>query len=121
MFRSHYAVSNRHNVLSNVARSIIEILESRTLLSAALDPSFGSGGIVKGPGQQSEHLLVQSDGKLLVADVAGLIRYNANGSLDTSFGGGDGIADSGILKSVGARPSVALLSNGKILAAQSDG
>ncbi len=102
-------------------RNAIEVLERRTLLSAALDASFGSGGIVKGPGQQSEHLLVQSDGKLLVADVVGLIRYNADGSLDTSFGGGDGIADSGILKSVGTRPAIALLPNGKILAAQSDG
>ena len=71
--------------------------------SGALDPSFGSGGIVHGPaiadgpGSLARAVAAQSNGKLVVVGSAtdssgvyshGLIveRYNANGTLDTSFG-----------------------------------
>ncbi|MCX5408820.1 calcium-binding protein [Streptomyces sp. NBC_00335] len=73
-----------------------------------LDPSFADSGRVQtyfpddgGPWDYAEGLDVarQGDGKLVVAgrvtgpgvpfDMA-LIRYNANGSVDTGFGGGDG-------------------------------
>ena len=62
-----------------------------------LDPSFGSGGIVIsdfGFSAQTDALLVQADGKMVVVGKGGpsgsagflLARYNPNGSLDTSFG-----------------------------------
>ncbi|MEV7614163.1 calcium-binding protein [Streptomyces sp. NPDC089799] len=73
-----------------------------------LDPTFAGTGRVQtyfpndeGPWEYAEGLDVarQGDGKLVVAgrvtgpgspfDIA-LIRYNANGSVDTDFGGGDG-------------------------------
>src|SRR5688500_15427713 len=104
-------------------RSTLEALEGRIFLAAQLDPTFGSAGIMKGPGLESYEVEVQSDGKLLVADDRGLIRYNANGSLDTTFGGGDGIADWGGLNSPGTpddRPAIALQADGKIIAAASD-
>ena len=63
-----------------------------------LDPTFGSSGVVTttiGAGSQGLSLAVQPDGKILAAGVAGtndvgglaLVRYTANGSLDTSFNG----------------------------------
>src|SRR5438034_1768463 len=77
--------------------------------SGALDSTFGSGGIVTTPvgplDADAAALAVQSDGKIVAAGLAGnamsqiwdvaLLRYNANGSLDTDpttgFGGGTGI------------------------------
>jgi uncharacterized delta-60 repeat protein len=66
----------------------------------SLDTSFGGGGIVITPltpgTDTANSVALQADGKLLVAGVSGgpdvaLVRYNADGSLDTTFGGGDGI------------------------------
>ena len=102
-------------------RPCLEMLEDRCVPSAGqLDPTFGSGGIVstflpttatgKTSTSDSPHqVLVQSDGKILeVGEVdttlankthitqIGLARYNANGSLDTSFGsGGIVVTDTG--------------------------
>src|SRR5438876_11048050 len=79
-----------------------ERLEVRLLLSAGdVDQSVGDHGIVR-VGQeyrQAEAITRQSDGKLIVAGVrepdhyAGgqktvLVRYNADGSIDHSFGDG---------------------------------
>jgi uncharacterized delta-60 repeat protein len=76
-------------------------------LNGSLDTTFGSGGIVTTPIRaaldEGRAVAVQSDGKILVAgysyagapdpnypgtfDMA-VARYNANGTLDTSFGSG---------------------------------
>jgi uncharacterized delta-60 repeat protein len=90
------------------------------------DMSFGEGGLVTTPfmsGQETaiRALAVQQDGKILAAGSIGsfvfsLVRYNANGSLDTSFGG------SGIVITVffnyheGAR-GLAIQTDGKIVVA----
>jgi uncharacterized delta-60 repeat protein len=63
------------------------------------DPGFGTGGIVTtdvlGAGDQANAVAVQPDGKIVVAGFAtragidgdfALVRYNADGSLDASFG-----------------------------------
>ncbi len=65
-----------------------------------LDPGFGSNGIAKtniGDVESTDHphgMALQSDGKIVVvgesADDFAVLRYNSDGSLDTSFGGGDG-------------------------------
>jgi uncharacterized delta-60 repeat protein len=70
----------------------------------SLDQSFGDGGKVTIPENlrfQANEVVLQRDGKLVVAGggydeaegLSGLavVRYNANGTLDTGFGGGDGI------------------------------
>jgi uncharacterized delta-60 repeat protein len=69
-----------------------------------LDPTFDSDGKVTTSllpnGSEVNSVAVQSDGKILAAGNSTtyddndfyLVRYNANGSLDTTFGGGDGIA-----------------------------
>jgi len=59
----------------------------------SLDTTFGIGGIVTtdfGDDESAADVVVQPDGKLVVAgsvnDKSRLIRYNADGSLDTTFG-----------------------------------
>jgi uncharacterized delta-60 repeat protein len=67
--------------------------------AGALDSSFGTGGLATTPigagssGDYGYAVAIQSDGKILMAGYASnganndfaLARYNANGSLDTSF------------------------------------
>src|SRR5581483_6114728 len=86
-------------------RPSLEVLEDRDLLSAgALDPTFGSGGIVTTQlvstggyrNAIANALTIQSDGKVVAAGSAqtnkntvsqALVRYTPAGGLDTSFGG----------------------------------
>jgi uncharacterized delta-60 repeat protein len=77
--------------------------------TGALDTTFGTGGIVRtAPGIALDFafgVALQADGRIVVAvgtftatggpDVA-VLRYNADGSLDTTFGGGDGIVTTAI-------------------------
>lgn len=73
---------------------LCEPLESRRLLSAgALDPTFGAGGILlsANAGTTLQNVAVQPDGKVLAAlgttSTNGMVvRYNADGTLDTTFG-----------------------------------
>src|SRR5262245_32317146 len=85
-----------------VVRPRLEPLEERYLLSAGdLDTDFGTGGRVlttfPGGFAEAASVAVQPDGKVVVAGVTltfntsdsedfALVRYNADGSLDTSFG-----------------------------------
>jgi uncharacterized delta-60 repeat protein len=77
-----------------------EIRLARFLPSGRLDPAFGGDGIVAwralphSGGFQS--LAVQPDGKILVGGYGGgfhLVRFRADGSLDTSFGQGGVVAE----------------------------
>src|SRR3989475_1320851 len=103
--------------------------------SCALDSTFGSSGIVTTPigslDADAAALAVQGDGKIVVAGLAGnamsqiwdvaLLRYNANGSLDTDpitgFGGGTGIVTTDIGSSSNYANAVALQADGKIVVA----
>ncbi len=82
----------------------VEPLEGRALLAtSALDPTFGTGGLVVGTSADfysASASTIQSDGKIVttgsfVATSTGsktssiyVRRYNANGSVDSSFGSG---------------------------------
>jgi hypothetical protein len=78
----------------------VEPLEDRTMLSAGdLDPGFGSGGKVLTPftaDARPQGVLLQSDGKIVVAGTVGnsptsdlaLARYTGRGMLDQTFGSG---------------------------------
>jgi uncharacterized delta-60 repeat protein len=65
----------------------------------SLDTGFGAGGRVTagfGPGPDDAfEVVVQPDGKIVVAGIAagdfGVLRLNADGSLDASFGSGGGV------------------------------
>jgi uncharacterized delta-60 repeat protein len=93
--------------------------------NGSLDPSFGSGGEVRGPtGTAAGNGLVrQPDGKLVVAaTVAGslgpefaLVRFNADGSLDTAFGS-QGVTTAPV-GSYGTPYGLALQEDGRLVAA----
>ena len=106
-----------------------DIAVVRYNLDGSLDTSFGTGGIVTTDMASSLDrgfdVAIQSDGKIVAVgeryylgnpdNAFALVRYNADGSLDTSFGsGGKVISDLGIIDR--AR-GVALQSDGKIVAA----
>jgi uncharacterized delta-60 repeat protein len=100
--------------------------------NGTLDTTFGTGGIVTtsiGSSDDAAHALgIQSDGKIVVAGSSygskynfALVRYNANGTLDTTFGtAGTGIVTTPIgsdwdyAYALGIQPS-----DGKIVAAGS--
>ena len=89
-----------------------------------LDLGFGGGdGIVNQSGLKNPTgILVQPDGKILVLaegskDVV-LLRYNSDGSLDTTFGGGDGIVNADYYTYGGNAKSLALTTGGKIVVLQ---
>ena len=98
----------------------------------SLDPTFGGGdGIVRtdGPGASADDidaLAVQPDGKVLAAgfmttpdarDFA-VARYNPNGTLDSTFGEGDGIATTNIgPQSRDLAFGIALQADGKVILA----
>lgn len=104
----------------------------RLTATGVLDTTFGSGGIVTtsiGTLAGARAIIRQPDGKLLVGGqgnaFAGnldsvLVRYNANGSLDTTFGSG-GIArfDLGALPD--SIQAIALQPDGKIISAGTSG
>jgi len=119
--------SNRRRALWSVdaGSAAVETLESRCLLAAGdLDPSFGDDGKVTtsvGPfGAEVRSLAIQSDGKILVAGHNGddftTVRYNPDGSLDTTFDS-DGIVttDFGAVSEVGT--SMVVQPDGKIIVA----
>jgi len=74
------------------------ILVARFTITGGLDGTYGSGGRVSTTNTplQSAHRVLLQGGRAVVAGIidtptAGISRYNANGTLDTSFGSG-GIA-----------------------------
>ena len=74
---------------------------ARYQTNGALDTSFGSGGkVIVQVGHQARALAVQSDGKILIAGVSlgganndyAVLRFEANGALDSSYGiGGESV------------------------------
>jgi uncharacterized delta-60 repeat protein len=112
-------------------RPRLEALEDRCLPSAGpLDPTFGSGGLVttgvgtNGPNSKASAVIVQPDGKVVAggssigsngyADFT-LVRYNANGTLDTTFGN-NGVVQTVVGNDGGVLTGLALESDGKIVA-----
>ncbi|MBV9211216.1 MAG: VCBS repeat-containing protein, partial [Acidobacteria bacterium] len=100
--------------------------------NGSLDASFGTGGIVTTaiPGQFSfgsaEAVALQADGKIVVAGYSGssvtstgynylLIRYNTNGSLDSSFGT-NGIVTTDFNNNADYAQDVFIQPDGKIIA-----
>jgi uncharacterized delta-60 repeat protein len=89
-------------VRSSHFRPQVDVLEDRCLLSAgALDTTFGGTGVVTTSagkyGGGAEWVLIQPwDGKIVAvgntqlhrSNVMSLVRYNTDGSLDTTFGSG---------------------------------
>jgi len=105
----------------------VALLRYRT--DGTLDPGFGSGGVVtfSAFAPFTRAILVQGDGKIVLvgSHLAGnnegiyLVRYNANGSLDSTFGSG-GVTETALSASQATVKAV-LQDDGKIVAATSEG
>ena len=130
-----FAFDDNGNIISagyarqgGAGTSNYQLTLTKTDTNGMLDTSFGVNGKVTtviGDSEFPEDIVIQSDGKIIVVGSAYLgstpsgpgpynafaVRYNANGSLDTSF------ATNGIYKLTSARQfvSVMLLSNGAIV------
>ena len=96
--------------------TVSEFAVARFNANGTLDSSFGTGGKVTtnfvgvmagGVSNPADSVLIQADGKILVGGLASqcarrcaaqsaLARYNASGSLDTTFGTGGKVAVGGI-------------------------
>ncbi len=100
-------------------------------INGSLDTSFDGDGIVLTPGIDDAYassVVIQSNGKIVAAGAFypnfALVRYNPNGSLDTSFGG-DGIVTTNFdepgFPGDGGVGGLAIQPDGKIIAAGSWG
>jgi len=117
-------------VLAGTARNgtAFEFALVRYLPDGALDTSFDGDGKVTTPIRDAEDIInavaLQPDGKIIAAGYAAngeedefaLVRYNSDGSLDTSFGTNGKVTTP---VSDGRADSVAVQSDGKIVAAGS--
>jgi uncharacterized delta-60 repeat protein len=122
---------------ANRIRLEVEELENRTLLTAgALDPTFGTGGLVltdlpphllTGSPQGQAVTVQQPDGKIVVVGTASVsattnfeffvARYNTDGTLDTTFGTGGVVFTAFNGSSENVATSVAIQANGDIVVA----
>lgn len=111
-------------ILHDTIQEPLSMMIARYNADGSLDATFGSGGIVTtdiGAYAKAFAVAIQTDGKIVTGGRSGtvlqsdftLVRYNPNGSLDTSFGTG-GI----VITSFGASSEiqdVAIQADGKIL------
>jgi uncharacterized delta-60 repeat protein len=108
--------------------SAVPVVQSAASTPGYLDPTFGTDGIlttsVGGVINYATSLAIDSNGKINVAGFAyidggydfAVVRYNSNGSLDTSFGV-DGKATTDFGASMDVTNAIAIDSNGKIILA----
>jgi uncharacterized delta-60 repeat protein len=86
------------------------------------DPAFGGHGFVFGPGLSWEDVVAMADGRVLAVGYAGppqgiaLARFQADGSLDTTFDG-DGMVETFLSPFYSSAVAVALQGDGKIVVA----
>src|SRR4051812_10205714 len=81
----------RGKAVRNATRALLENLESRRLLTVSLDTSFGGDGLIDTISYSAVAAL--PDDKILLGKMGStnaftLYRYNANGTLDNSYGSG---------------------------------
>jgi len=86
-------------ILHDTVQEPLSMMVARYNVDGSLDSTFGSGGIVTteiGTYARAWAVALQADGKIVVGGRGGtflqanfaLVRYNANGSLDNTFGSG---------------------------------
>ena len=88
----------------------------RYLGTGALDPAFGTNGIVPFSSGYCGRIALQTDGKLVAAGGAQIHRFNPDGTPDASFGNA-GTANPGLGASITECCDVALAADGRIVVA----
>src|SRR5205823_1220042 len=91
--------------------------------AGSFDPSFGSGGVVHSkadsPDPYASGVAVQSDGRIIEVGRSAskflMMRFNPNGTLDTSFGTGGKVLTT--VQYFGGANAVAIQADGKIVVA----
>jgi uncharacterized delta-60 repeat protein len=108
-------------VLSGISEASADTALARLLRNGRLDSTFGSNGTVADSrltGENSDHALhtlaIQADGKIVLTDGGTIARYDANGTIDSTFGD-QGYVSTGPVKAF----AVALEGNGAIVIAGS--
>jgi uncharacterized delta-60 repeat protein len=98
-------------------------------VNGTLDSSFGSGGkVVTGIGSGNDEvrgIAIQADGRIVAAGASHngtnndfvVARYNADGTLDTSFGGGAGFVTTAVGSSNDVAQGVVVQADGRIVVA----
>jgi uncharacterized delta-60 repeat protein len=99
------------------------VIDGNGAPAGGLDRTFGTNGAAMTPVGGSTNLInaisIQSDGKIIAVGSAGsmaVLRYNANGSLDTTFNGGGRAVDT-----PGDALGVAIQADGKIVVVGNNG
>jgi uncharacterized delta-60 repeat protein len=113
-------------VVAGVGGSSADFALARLISDGSLDPSFGSGGKVTtdfGGVDGAEGVALQADGKIVAAGRGNgrfaLARYNANGTLDTSFNGTGKVTTLFSGQSSSGANALAIEASGRIIAAGS--
>ncbi len=120
--------TNRNLIIVMSCVCFLSIVSARVeAASGDLDPFFGIGGKVTtttGYSEKGNAMALQTDGKIVVAGVQDVflgrglvVRYNADGSLDTTFGVGGFVYESAHSSHETIFNAVAIQSDGKIVVA----
>jgi uncharacterized delta-60 repeat protein len=118
------SVTSQKRFALGISLAVFALPASLMARAGTLDPKFGNGGIVFTANTVANAGALQGDGKILVAgsistvqnsEQPGLLRYNANGTLDSGFGAGGKVLIGG--NNAGPAFAVAVQTDGKILVA----
>jgi uncharacterized delta-60 repeat protein len=118
------SVTSQKRIALGISLVVFALPASLMAQAGTLDPKFGKGGIVFTTNTVADAGALQGDGNIVVAgsiatnqnqEQPGLLRYNADGTLDPNFGIGGKVVIGGT--NAGAAFGVAVQTDGKILAA----
>ncbi len=114
-------IQNGSGIMGNASITNIQVTCVTPPPPGGLDTGFGGGtGKVSSTfGGDETDMLLQPDGKILMVGGSAtdfmMARYNADGTLDQSFGGGDGLVTTDIAGGLDAAFGAALLGDGRIV------
>jgi uncharacterized delta-60 repeat protein len=123
MVKSNYSLKNKTNNMKTITPFLTVLMLLITVFAFAqpgsLDSSFGSNGKRIKPSGRGYAMVIQTDGKIVMAGSRGanlmVARYLGNGSVDKRFGNnGIAVMDFG---SASRAYSIAIQADGKIIAA----
>jgi uncharacterized delta-60 repeat protein len=114
-------IQNGSGIMGNAPVTNIRVTCVTPAPPGGLDTGFGGGtGMVTSTfGGDETDMLLQPDGKIIMVGGSStdfvMARYNADGTLDSGFGGGDGLVTIDIAGGADAAFGAALLADGRII------